>query len=123
MKDEVEELIFVYNADKDALNALIGYAHKVFSPSTYPCELCNLTHSNIGERRIWKDFRMSQHVTMSFIYKAEFNERFNITTNLPVVISILNGIETVVLTKEEMAALANANELMHAIRTKMQTKA
>lgn len=122
MKEQEEELIFVYNADKDVLNSVLGYAHKVFSPSTYPCQLCNLTHSNLGERKVWKEFKALQKVRMTFIYRAEFNDRFNTTTDLPVIISVLDGIETVLLSKKEIASFANANELMESITSNMQTK-
>ena len=121
MMEKIDKLVFVYNAEKDVLNSILGYAHKVFSPATYPCELCSITHSNLGERKVWKEFRLSQSVKMVFIYRTEFNELFNISADLPVVISVANGNEKVLLTKNEISKLSDSEELMNEIKLKMQT--
>ncbi|MBC7930780.1 MAG: hypothetical protein H7Z38_09495, partial [Rubrivivax sp.] len=49
-------LVFVYNADSGLFNALTDIAHKAFSPATYQCNLCALTHSTFGMRKGWKRF-------------------------------------------------------------------
>jgi hypothetical protein len=47
-------LVFVYNADSGVFNTLSDIAHKIFSPETYACNLCALTHTNFGMRGEWK---------------------------------------------------------------------
>ena len=57
-------LVFVYNADSGLFNAVSDAAHKIFSPRTYQCNLCALTHSAIGMRREWKQFLDSLDVPL-----------------------------------------------------------
>ena len=38
------KLIFIYNADSGLFNTVTDIAHKIFSPETYSCNLCALTH-------------------------------------------------------------------------------
>jgi len=53
------KLIFVYNANSGKLNSLLGSAHKLFSPKTYSCNLCALTHYLFHENTQWELFRES----------------------------------------------------------------
>lgn len=68
----MKKLIFVYNADSGKLNALLDSLHKVVSPSTYSCKICELTHSTVGERKVWKEFREELDVEADFLHKDEF---------------------------------------------------
>ena len=121
MTEQSNELVFGYNADNDVLNSVIGYVHKVFSPNTYPCELCSLTHSNIGERKQWKDFRVTQEIKMTFIYKTEFQQRFKKEVELPAVIWLKDGKELILLEKKEITSFINLDQLMEAIILRLQT--
>ena len=38
-----DSLLFVYNADSGFFNTLADIGHKLFSPATYPCQLCAIT--------------------------------------------------------------------------------
>ena len=121
MKEQFDKLVFVYNADSDVLNSVLGYMHKVFSPRTYPCDLCSLTHSNIGERKAWRGFKGKQDVRMDFIYKKEFNESFKIETALPVILAVINGLPAIIMSKEEIASIEGLDELMESLSLKLQT--
>ncbi len=79
-------LIFVYNANTDSISVLVDYAHKVFKPSTYKCELCTLTHHNLGERSAWKKFKRSAKVGMEFMYIRGFEAKFNHRYEYPVIL-------------------------------------
>lgn len=50
------ELIFVYNAKHGWFHDLTGSIHKVVSPSTYPCDLCALTHGYSGMKKRVRQF-------------------------------------------------------------------
>lgn len=121
MKEQLVKLVFVYNADNDVLNSVLGYMHKVFSPRTYPCDLCSLTHSNIGERKAWKDFKGDQNVSMDFIYKKEFKERFTIESEAPIILALKDGVISIVMSKEEIAGVQNLDELLESLSLKLQT--
>ena len=66
--------IFVYNADKGFFNALADSAHKILSPSTYECQLCQLTHGSFGMKKEWKDFLNSEKSSneWKFYHRDEF---------------------------------------------------
>ena len=71
-------LVFVYNADSGVFNALADAAHKIFSPQTYQCNLCALTHSAVGMRKEWKEFLNSLGVPLEFLHADELKARYNV---------------------------------------------
>jgi predicted metal-binding protein len=100
MKDQ---LLFVYNAKSDLMNKTFDFMHKFVSPQTYECNLCLLTHTNIGERKEWSDFKNSLGVEMRFLYSNIFETEFpNEKSDYPVV--FLNS-------KNELKKLINTVEL------------
>ena len=70
-------LLFVYNADSGMFNTLSDMAHKVFSPRTYSCNLCALTHSTFSMRDEWKEFIESLGVELEFLHRDEFKKLGN----------------------------------------------
>lgn len=104
-------LIFVYNAKSDKLNPLIDYAHKIISPSTYNCDLCKLTHSNLGERKEWSAF--SKDIEIDFYHINEFEKKFNITLKYPI---IINDDLRVLLDNKSIAKLKNVEKLIQKIK-------
>lgn len=71
---EEKELIFVYNARSGLFNKVTDFAHKVFSPDTYDCQLCTLTHGHLGPYQEWVDFVQELPFKVSFQYKTEWRE-------------------------------------------------
>ncbi len=67
----MERLIFVYNADSGLFNTLTDMAHKIFSPATYACNLCAITHSNLGMRKSWKEFLETLAIPLEFLHRDE----------------------------------------------------
>ncbi|WP_273567857.1 hypothetical protein [Maribacter halichondriae] len=53
----MQKLIFIYNADSGFRNAIIDGAHKILSPNTYECNLCELTFGAFTENKVWAKFR------------------------------------------------------------------
>ena len=85
-KDEKLKLIFVYNADSGMFNLLSDIAHKMFSPETYSCNLCALTHTNFGMKKQWRKFLESIDAEKEFLHADEFKNKYNIReTKLPAV--------------------------------------
>lgn len=70
------KLIFVYNADSGLSNAIKDCLHKLFSPETYPCKLCELTYGAFSERKKWKKFRKASKAEMVFLHADEFNSQY-----------------------------------------------
>ena len=81
-----KQLVFVYNADSGMFNTLTDIAHKVFSPQTYSCNLCAISHSYFSERDEWKEFISSLDAECEFLHRDEFYEKYTITeTELPAI--------------------------------------
>ncbi|NCA68803.1 MAG: hypothetical protein EOM91_01645 [Sphingobacteriia bacterium] len=81
-------LIFVYNADSGLFNALADIGHKLFSPSTYPCSLCAITHGVLAERTQWRDFIASLGVSCEFLHRDQLSPRLvHLTATFPAIFS------------------------------------
>ena len=94
---------------------------KFFSPSTYPCELCSLTHSNVGERRAWSKLKAETNLEMEFIYKSEFKSRFSMNVELPVILKLKDDSPKVLMTKTDITGIKSPDELMQLLNSKLQT--
>ncbi len=70
------KLIFVYNADSGLFNTLTDIAHKLFSPHSYPCTLCALTHSPVAMRGAWKAFIAGLDAECEFLHRDQFRTRY-----------------------------------------------
>jgi hypothetical protein len=75
-KSGESKLIFVYNADSGVFNLLADVAHKIFSPQTYSCNLCAITHSNFGMKKEWKEYLESLDTKLEFLHADEFNAKY-----------------------------------------------
>ncbi len=109
-------LLFVYNAKSGKLNALFDVGHKLFSPSTYQCNLCALTFDAFSENKQWKKFRESSNINMEFYHIDEFEKAFpNETFEYPLIIrSYDNGLD-ILLNKDELNAIKTLGALMDKI--------
>jgi hypothetical protein len=74
-----DALVFVYNADSGVFNALADAAHKIFSPHTYACNLCALTHTAVGMRGEWKRFLEGLDRPLEFLHADELEARYGVT--------------------------------------------
>lgn len=71
-------LVFAYNANSGVFNVLTDMAHKAFSPQTYQCNLCALTHSTFGMRKSWKEFLDTLEIPFEFLHADELKNRYRI---------------------------------------------
>lgn len=86
------QLWFVYNADTGLFNTLADIGHKLFSPQTYECALCALTHGLLSERRAWRSFVEQLACDCQFLHRDQFLARFpDDRTPLPAVLTIEQG--------------------------------
>ena len=73
--DDKTSLVFVYNADSGLFNTMTDIAHKIFSPDTYSCNLCMITHDNLSMRSEWKNFIEQLDIELAFLHRDEFISR------------------------------------------------
>jgi len=79
-------LVFVYNADSGVVNTLLDIGHKIFSPHTYSCRLCAITHTTFSMREPWKSFLQGLGVAVEFLHRDEFMQRYALQhTALPAI--------------------------------------
>jgi hypothetical protein len=71
-------LVFVYNAESGLFNTLGDVAHKIFSPETYACNLCALTHTAFGMRREWNGFLETLDARLEFLHADELAGRYGV---------------------------------------------
>jgi hypothetical protein len=115
-----QRLIFIYNADSGVRNVILDSAHKIFSPDTYKCSLCDITYGAFTENSIWKNFRKETNLEMEFLHKDEFSKayasKFGHKFVFPIVLAeTSNGLEVFVNT-EELNNAENAEALIGLIK-------
>jgi len=120
---KLQKLIFVYNADSGLGNVLVDGAHKILSPSTYDCKLCELTFGAFTEKSVWKKFRKESAHEMEFLHKDEFKKqyasKFGYKFTYPIVlVEGAKGLE-VFITTAEMNAVENADELIAIVEKRL----
>lgn len=121
--DKPQKLIFIYNADSGLRNLLLDGAHKILSPSTYACNLCDITFGAFTENKAWKKFRQeleANNMALEFLHKDEFakayQSKFGYKFTFPIVlIETANDLEIFVST-EELNELENAEGLITLLK-------
>jgi hypothetical protein len=74
-----QALVFVYNAGSGLVAAMTDAAHKIFSPQTYQCNLCALTHSTFGMRKSWKRVLETLDMPLEFLHADELKSRYAVS--------------------------------------------
>ncbi|WP_299535295.1 GTPase [Ulvibacterium sp.] len=117
---QLEKLIFIYNADSGLRNLLIDGAHKILSPDTYECNLCDITYGAFTENKVWKDFRKNSDLELEFLHKDEFakayRSKFGYKFTFPIVLALVDQDLEVFIKTEELNALEDARALIGVIQ-------
>src|SRR4030065_960816 len=97
------KIIFVYNANSGFINSILDIGHKVISPHTYECNLCNMTYGVVSEREEWKRFRKSS--------KDEFEKKYKEKREYPIILKIneANRLDELI-SKDDLNKMKNVNE-------------
>nr|WP_299345810.1 GTPase [Allomuricauda sp.] len=122
-KKKPKKLIFVYNANSGRRNAIIDSMHKIFKPSTYDCNLCDITFGVVSENREWKKFREANPNELDFLHKDEFSKmyasKFKYKFTFPIIlIEGERGLEIFVST-DELNQLKTSKELITLIEERI----
>ncbi len=113
-------LLFIYNANSGKLNALFDAGHKLFSPSTYPCSLCDLTYDTFTENTSWKTFRKESDLNMEFYHKDEFEAKFpNVKMMYPTVLKLESNQLTTVLTDGVLNEISDVEALIEKLNSRL----
>lgn len=110
-------LLFVYNADSGLFNTLADIGHKIFSPQTYECQLCALTHGYFSERQAWRTFVESLPADCEFLHRDEYRRRFNDREQpLPAIFRLIDGLPMACMNKADLTSCQDLAELQQLIR-------
>ena len=111
-------LVFVYNAASGLFNTVADAAHKIFSPETYQCQLCALTHSTFGMRQGWKRFLETLDRPLEFLHADELAERYGVSqVPLPAVFEREGGRMKVLLDAASINACRTLDDLQQLIKS------
>jgi hypothetical protein len=115
------KLIMVYNADAGFLNGMMDSMHKLFSPATYQCSLCAITHDSFGMRKEWKEFIERINIPIEFFHRPDFRAKYpDIEVELPVILADENGEVKTILNASEMKAAGDVQGLINALSAKLE---
>lgn len=109
-------LLFVYNADSGLFNTLTDIAHKAFSPSTYNCNLCAITHDLLKEKGEWKNFVASLGIDTEFLHKDEFNSKYGEhADSFPAIYLIDENTMNLAVTADELNVMSGIEQLKNKV--------
>lgn len=123
-----QKLLFIYNANSDTSSQLLDFAHKIMSPKTYDCKLCELTFGKFTEKRQWKTFRKklkSQGFELSFLHKDEFQKsyksKFGHKFNFPIILLETAHDLEVVMSAETLNGMETVEQLVSVVESSMSS--
>jgi len=111
------KIIFVYNANSGFVNSMLDIGHKVISPKSYECNLCNMTYGVVSEREEWKKFRESSKDDLEFLHKDEFEIKYKEKREYPIIlkINVENRLDELI-SKDDLNKMKNVNELIQKLK-------
>jgi hypothetical protein len=117
MNEQKGTLIFIYNAKDSFYNKLTDFAHKAISPSTYNCDLCNLTHGTFKAKADWRDFLANIPFKYEFFYKDNLGPDIDKEQVHPPVIFFrsYNGTLIEVVSNQKLSQISSSRELIEVL--------
>lgn len=123
-KQALKKLIFIYNANSGKHNRLFHVAHKIWSPNTYNCNLCDITFGIFKEKKAWKNFREASQTPMEFLHKNEFSKRyaskFGYKITYPIILAETDFNLEIYISTDELDAIEKAENLIQLIKKRLK---
>ena len=116
-------LVVVWNADAGWQHAMMDSLHKVLSPQTYSCKLCQLTHGIAGPKARWSKFIKTTERPVEFYHRDEFagtpiTEQLP-GLELPVVLSYASDSWMILLSHKEIMQFSDLEALISGLKEKI----
>src|SRR5690606_25446016 len=106
------------------INGYLDALHKLVSPKTYSCNLCEITYGVFTENKTWKKFRTSGNFPMKFIHLDEFKKqyasKFGSKFTFPIVLLENKGELELFISTNELNGLKNAEGLIEMISDRLK---
>ncbi len=112
----------MYNADGGLFNLAADVAHKIFSPQTYSCHLCALTHGAFGMKNEWRQYLDALDARFEFLHADEFKIRYaaEMVQKLPAVFSSENSGIKLLISADEINSCRTHSELKQSINARLK---
>ena len=116
-------LVFVYNAKGGIFNVVADAAHKLFSPRTYQCNLCALTHSAVSMRREWRRFLEGLDARLEFLHSDELEEKYGVAgVPLPAIFRREGGDLEVLVGADSINACGTTDDLKQMLLNALDSR-
>lgn len=118
---ETPTLLFVYNADSGFFNLAADIARKIFSPQTYDCNLCAITHDAFAMKNEWRQYLDALDEPPEFLHADEFRTRYpsENARQLPAVFKRENDKLELLISPDEINSCRTALDLKQIINTRL----
>ncbi len=117
---ENQKIILAYNAWGGIVPGTIGFLHKFFRPSTYPCNLCLLSHGVFGIKKGWKQFLDSLPLDKVYLDKDEVRKKYlPDDLHLPAILLSDSLHTTMLVNADEINSVHTLNSLIILVRDKL----
>lgn len=122
-KDSDGALVFVWNADTGWHKVLVDSLHKVISPQTYSCTLCQLTYGLAGPKTQWSAFLKKIDRPAECYHRNEFQrtpiaEQFP-RLELPAVLIHASEKWQILLSRDEIAQCEDLEALLVELKRRI----
>ncbi|ACB49651.1 hypothetical protein cce_0300 [Crocosphaera subtropica ATCC 51142] len=115
------KIIFVYNANSGLMNTVLDIGHKIISPETYNCNLCNITYGILKEKEEWKAFREASEHELEFLHKDEFEQKYKQARDYPIILMSNKKNELYeLINKHELNKMEDVQELIQNLKNSIK---
>jgi hypothetical protein len=108
-------LQFIYNAQSGKAHALFDIAHKLISPQTYSCDLCQITHDTFRENAEFTALKACHPIELFHI--DEYEARFPAEERYPVIIVRRDNEIVKRVSREQIGQLNSVGDLKALLET------
>ncbi|MGM0846467.1 MAG: GTPase [Bacillota bacterium] len=113
-----QEIIFVYNAKSGVWNGILDSLHKLSSPQSYQCELCQLTYGLTSMNSEWKSFVVNSPYKVTFLHLDEIWSDLPIVDFPAVFLKRIEGYD-LLISKDEMKNCKDVKDLIILTKSKL----
>ena len=94
--------------------------HKFFSPQTYACNLCAITHSSLGMKNEWRQYLDTLEVPFEFLHADELKAEYQIEPiKLPAIFVKQSDALKMIIDSDELNACRTIGDLKRIINEKL----
>lgn len=114
----------IYNADGGLVNGALDLMHKMFSPSTYACRLCEVTYGSFGMKRDWRATIEALPLPVTFLHRDEWQAAYpGNPTALPAILLEQAGQLSTLVSAQDFAGVRSLEDLKALLAARLSGRA